>query len=351
MKKLISFAVVAVIAFVSLFLYRQSEQKKTSKSEVGVQDTEPQAKTHHGKSEEKTETQTAEGISPVIKEQIPKISKVRKGVKFSDKLLKWYPIIYEELDTDDVQKKFSVFQKLMEIKAKDREGATDDDMAGVIGELLSDGGNGLKFYQKRLICDISRGVGYSVSDTDDNGESYEIRGDWGNEVISAAHHIKKLLQDKDARVREAATLALWVLNATDAIPEIKELLNDENTEVRCEAVTALGKLNVKDVIPEITRLLSDGNIDIRRNAVEALGIMNATDAIPHIKPLLKDDDTIVRMNAVIALAQLKAKDMIPDIKELLKDNDEGVRGYVELALLKLGVSEGEIEKAKNVEED
>ena len=120
---------------------------------------------------------------------------VRERVKFSDGFLKEFPNIYDELGfySDDVQYKFEKLLKIAEMDKgrKPLHNVTEDDIAGIIGEVLFDGWNGLSGEEKRQIlqCVIDRGV----------------RG--------AALYVVELLKDENEYVRSYAAEALKKIKA------------------------------------------------------------------------------------------------------------------------------------------
>ncbi|OHB71991.1 MAG: hypothetical protein A2W23_03310 [Planctomycetes bacterium RBG_16_43_13] len=344
-----------------------------------------------GDEDQKIRTTATDGLIKIGRPAITYLKKIKKGedaevdwrvelilgtlsiyerTEFSKDLLEWYPLIYKDLASEDAQEKFKVFQKVIEVDQswEPLHKVTNKDIAGIIGELLLDGGKGLTYIQRGAISLVCSGRGLTFDD------GTAVR--WRNKIKEAAPYIKKLLKDEDSHVRHRTVSALADLGAKDAIDDIKELLSNED-HVRKYAVVALGKLGVKEMIPDIRKVLKEENDEggqdaVRPSAIFTLIDLNAKEAIPDLKDLLKDRDKEIRSLALIALDRLDgvekaipeivefiegendafyrgtaivmlgkagAKEAIPMIKELLKDKDASVRGGASLALGLLGVDD------------
>lgn len=231
---------------------------------------------------------------------------IRERRNFSDRLLKWYPDIYEELGSydNDHQKQFTVLQKLTELDFERRplHYVMESDMAALIGELLFDEGKGLCSRQKDAILDVISGNNHSdivadrISDeTFKNDESpYPITIVWHREIPSAVPHVRKLLHDGSGCIRVMTILALEKLKAKEAIPDIKKLLKDN---VQC--------------------MSGFGPVYVKITAAEAIANLDDKEAIPAYKDLLKDDDEDIRDSACSSLRLLGLSD--EEIKELKEE--------------------------------
>src|SRR3972149_1202794 len=93
---------------------------------------------------------------------------IQDRAKLSEGLLKEFPNIYHDLATDDANNKFEILRKVEE-----GFNVTDNDVAGVIGELLLDEGWELSKEQKATICAIS--AGYDEIDINEEGYHSMIR--------------------------------------------------------------------------------------------------------------------------------------------------------------------------------
>ena len=83
---------------------------------------------------------------------------------------------------------------------------------------------------------------------------------------------------------------------------------------------------------------------IRFNSIFALAELGDKESAPEIRKYLNDEDVWMRLASINAIVKLGDKESIPEIKKLLNDKD--MRYEAEQALKQLGVSEEEIEKAK-----
>ena len=290
----------------------------------------------------------AEGKDPEIKNRantILKVITVKKRVKFSESFLKEFPDIYRNLAVLDTQGKFILLSKVTE---RDKGGVckykdiiTNQDLAGLISEILLENIEELTKGQKYIVLAISKGEfsGYQGAD----GTADDIFGGWYQLVPESASCIIKLLKDNDSLIRTQATNALSILSAREAIPEITKLLKDEDIWVRREAIISLGRLGVREIIPELINLLKDENEWIRNEAAFTLGKLGIREAIPEITKLLKANWPIYRMRSAFALGELGAKEIIPELTELLKDEDKHIRGCAAIALVELG-AKGKVPK-------
>jgi hypothetical protein len=274
---------------------------------------------------------------------------VKKRVKFSDGFLKAFPNLYHDL----VLAPFDLFQQII---AKDKAGRyqyqdqiTRQDLAGIIGELLRDGGPALTPDQKQMILNECRPRPWSNQGIPEalpylrpllKDKDAEVRrvavwilinlGD--KESIS---EIRKLLEDEDAGVRTSTVGALEYFETLKAKPKLIKLLSDTDAQVRADAIVDLGNLGVRETIPQIIKFLSDADAKVRAAAANALGRLTAHEAVPQITKLLSDGNAEVRQFAVYALGELGAKEAIPEITKLLSDSDENVRKAAQETLRQL----------------
>ena len=128
------------------------------------------------------------------------------------------------------------------------------------------------------------------------------------------------------------------------IYDARQGLHHEHSYVKRKAIRTLTQSGDRKSYPEIRQLLYDKESSVRRAAAYYLGHIGDKESLPTIRQMLKDKDTCY--TAVIALGEINDKESIPQIKELLKDEDEGIRQNTKIALRQLGVSEEEINKAK-----
>lgn len=267
---------------------------------------------------------------------------VKKRVKFSEGILKEFPDLYRDLARLDAPGKFDLLQKITTYdhekdKYKHQDKVTNKDIAGLIDEILRDGGKRLTFKQTNIICVICKGM--TIDHIDYGPPVEKIRSGWHTPIPEVVPYIIKLLKDKNSAVRKSAVEILGQLRVKEAIPEIIKLLKDKNKFVRESAVDVLHHRRVKEAIPEIIKLLKDKDERVRRRALYALSSLGGKQAIPELVNLLKDESRYVRRSALEALGQLDAKEAIPEIMKLLKDEERGVRGTAAILLVELGAKD------------
>jgi HEAT repeat protein len=162
--------------------------------------------------------------------------------------------------------------------------------------------------------------------------------------------IVKILQDKDAVIREVAIYALRDIGvAREAKPEIMKLVRDEYGGVRHAIVMVFRDLFGKQDVSEIMELLKEKDSGIRGMASLLLKELGDKEAIPVLVELMKNEDGTTRGWAAIILVELEAKDRLPkesieDIKIILKWREDYAQ-RARSALKELGVApEGEDKK-------
>ena len=114
----------------------------------------------------------------------------------------------------------------------------------------------------------------------------------------------------------------------------------------CAVISAVGIMHYNNPLNTARRQLYDKDPMVRVIAMKALIEIGDKESIPGIIKLLQDNDDGVRVRAIWALAKLNAKETIPEIKKLLNDKSSGVRNIAVYTLRQLGVSEKEIQEAK-----
>ena len=265
-----------------------------------------------GPSAESAVKEATQSLSPEVRIRaslIMKIVTIKKRIIFSDKFIKLFeelyqPDAYRELLMMDSRQKFKTLVKITtyqndDFKYKDR--VTDKDIAGLVGEVLLDGGKGLRRGEKEIIFGICAG---------EHLWSRAGQG-WRVPLPETLPDIKRLLKDKDTRGHAVAVLAK-IDKKEDLVPRLFEFLEDEDGHVREHAAEALAELGVKKAIPDLMKLLEDNTRWVREGAMNALATLGAKKAIPEIEKLLDDQETDVRAWAGIALIELDAKDKVPE---------------------------------------
>jgi len=164
-------------------------------------------------------------------------------------------------------------------------------------------------------------------------------------VPSAAAQVRPLVKDKEARVREAAVVALDALGDWDAIDLLVDLAHDPERAVRTRAVqAALGIARKDQRTSEAVDALASGVDRARPEAkvdlLLGLGRSGYKDAWKTIAACLADGDVRVRAAGGVALGELGAagaKDAILD--RLSVERDRRVRLVVGDAAVRLKLLE------------
>jgi HEAT repeat protein len=197
--------------------------------------------------------------------------------------------------------------------------------------------------------------------------------------------VRKLLGDKDDRVRKAcAALAGSLGDAQAAAPLLERLEVETSLEVRQAVLTSLGQLQdpsaipalVKDIVSEensvaaaaaiaIERIAAKGSLAGKTNGnvsnailgryaavlkaertkdvvallealLRAMGALRTPAFVPVVKDALKDDAAMIRLASVNSLAQLGDEASAEALVPLVNDPDRGVRQAAIVVLGKLG---------------
>ncbi|MGE0454200.1 MAG: HEAT repeat domain-containing protein [Vicinamibacteria bacterium] len=97
------------------------------------------------------------------------------------------------------------------------------------------------------------------------------------------------LKDESASLREAAALALGILDGRSALPQLKEALQDPEPRVRGAAATAIGKIGTTEDGVSLIPLVSDASAGARNRALYALGVLRVREAGPALRQLYDDN--------------------------------------------------------------
>ena len=103
----------------------------------------------------------------------------------------------------------------------------------------------------------------------------------------------------------APVVALARLRDKAGEARLGEMLNSGTPNARAQVVQAIGQGNVRSQAPRLIPLLSDSDVNIRNAAAVALGLLQAKAAIPQLRnSFQKDEAGSVKMFAAIALKQV-----------------------------------------------
>ncbi len=155
------------------------------------------------------------------------------------------------------------------------------------------------------------------------------------ESKAAVDALVRLIGDDDVGVRANAVWALGRIGDKRVGRQLRESLGDPEGMVRTAAAYSLGTLEVEDATDELLRVLrSDREKRVRRTAAWALGTMEAKRAGDGLVTALRSEqDKDVREMIVWALGTLEAKSAVAALTEVLRrDTSEDVRESAAWAL-------------------
>lgn len=98
-----------------------------------------------------------------------------------------------------------------------------------------------------------------------------------------------MLKDELAALREAAALALGILDGRSELPQLKQALQDPEARVRGAAAAAIGKIGAQDDGLSLIPLLGDPSVGPRNRAIYALGVLRVRDAGPALRQLYDEN--------------------------------------------------------------
>jgi len=144
----------------------------------------------------------------------------------------------------------------------------------------------------------------------------------------------RLAASNAVATREAAALALGLVEAKGSIDALQRLLNEESDGLRANAVWALGRLDDKQVAPAVRRSLRDEADLVRDAAASALRMLEDGDAVDELLRVLRTDRVArVRRTAAWALGNLEQKRAGDGLVAALgSEQDDDVRETIVWAL-------------------
>ncbi|MBY9006775.1 MAG: HEAT repeat domain-containing protein [Candidatus Lokiarchaeota archaeon] len=156
-----------------------------------------------------------------------------------------------------------------------------------------------------------------------------------NEIITA---LIPLLQDKNNRVRIAATNSLAGIHNSEIISYAKERLQDSNWRIKRCAVNLLMKIGTQETLKLVTSSINDKDIYIRKWAIRAIGRLGEKDKINLLIEAINDRDQKIRILAIKTLGQLGDKSTIRPLAESLTDINWRIKKESEDALNKIDIN-------------
>lgn len=122
--------------------------------------------------------------------------------------------------------------------------------------------------------------------------------------------LARALRDEDKGTREAAALALGILDGKSAIPDLQTALQDPDADVRAAAVTSLGQVGAAKDGQALIPLLADDAYAVKLRVLAALGTLRVAEAGPALREMYE-----ANRRREIGLKVLEALSRIGDEKQ------------------------------------
>ncbi|HRJ52619.1 MAG TPA: HEAT repeat domain-containing protein [Candidatus Thiothrix moscowensis] len=142
-----------------------------------------------------------------------------------------------------------------------------------------------------------------------------------NATTLAVGKLTDLLNNRNVKVRIAATNSLVDISDPSTLSFLIHSLKDESPEVRELAVLAVGNIGGDDIYHSLIELIHDDFPTVRSSIALALGMLDNTDVSDILISLLKDKSSEVRESAAISLGHLRCKKAVKPLLELLHGDE------------------------------
>src|SRR6185369_15122357 len=106
---------------------------------------------------------------------------------------------------------------------------------------------------------------------------------------SVIEALARRLRDEDKDAREAAALALGILDGRAAVKDLVGALQDPDADVRGAAVISIGKVGSAADGRALIPLLSDESVDVRNRVLQALGVLRVKEAGPALREMYEQN--------------------------------------------------------------
>jgi len=153
--------------------------------------------------------------------------------------------------------------------------------------------------------------------------------------------LKKMLQDEDPQVREAAAQALERLETLLSVEEVIAAMGEGPRGRRIQAIFAAEQIDSVKVLPALLAQLEDPDEDIRVAAVQVLGRKKHPKTLGELVKRLKDPSPSVRFYAAEALGEFGDKRLVPYLAQLLKGRDLNLACCAAMALGRIAAGEAQ----------
>lgn len=140
---------------------------------------------------------------------------------------------------------------------------------------------------------------------------------------AGADRLMKALKDKDARVRESATMGLEEMRCRPAIELIIPLLKDASPSVRQGAATALGNFRDPRAVTPLIAAIKDKDANVGSSVIGALAGIGDPKAIKPLISVLGDN----KYYGVEQALQMFGTAAGPPLMEALKSKYPKIRGH------------------------
>lgn len=257
------------------------------------------------------------------------VVELKKKVKFSDALIRWYPSIYQDLTTGDVERKYDVFIKIVVQPPqyeKHEHDFDENDLSQVISLLAVNGYIGLDQLQKATLLTICKGG--SIKDDGDDGISITYAD---HPLLSTIPYLITLLSDEDANIRLAVAKIVGKSKAIKYACNLAPLLKDASHDVREAVSHALGEMMALYVV---FSLLDNNDADFREGAICALDTIIATNTLPRSLQII---DHEVRKDPTIG--EMREALCVNGLKSFLSANSQHARAWACILLVELGCTD------------
>jgi HEAT repeat protein len=134
--------------------------------------------------------------------------------------------------------------------------------------------------------------------------------------------LSRRLRDEDKGAREAAALALGILDGRAAVKDLVGALQDPDADVRGAVVIAIGKVGTAAEGRALIPLLSDESAEVRNRVLHALGVLRVREAGPALRELYEQNRRReLGVKVLATLSKVGDPAQAPLFVELMQDPD------------------------------
>lgn len=151
--------------------------------------------------------------------------------------------------------------------------------------------------------------------------------------------MKKAMQDPDKNIRSGVVKLLINISDRDILVGLLKLLNDPDKRVRANTIEAFGSMEgkIKEMpIEMLYPFLKDEDNRIRANAIMALINMGKKEVEKEIDEMIENDSELMRASGVYAAGELKLKSKVELVERIINDSSLMVRKNIIVYYYKIG---------------